>query len=278
MPQLPSADGGESSLPGGTVTFLLTDIEGSTRLWEAHPAAMQQALLRYEALAENLVVQHRGHLVKIRGEGDSLFCVFADAADALSAACALQQAYQQEPWPESAPIKVRMALHSGEGGLRNGDYYGPTVNRCARLRAIGRGGQVLLSQATQALLREALPSGCHLKSLGRHHLRDLPGPEHVFQLLHPSLPDDFAPLVSREEWPSNLPLPLTRFIGRAQELESVLALLAETRLLTLTGAGGTGKTRLAMEAAGRFADSFPGDVWFVPLADLSAPHLMPAAL
>src|SRR5919205_2516297 len=141
-------------LPTGTVTFLLTDIEGSTRLWEQHPAAMRQALVRHDALVETVVIEHGGVVVRPRGEGDSRFAVFARATDAVAAAAALQQALHAEPWPTPTPLCVRMALHTGEADLRAGDYYGTVVNRCARLRAVAHSGQTLLSEATYDLVRE----------------------------------------------------------------------------------------------------------------------------
>src|SRR5688500_17569436 len=154
-----------ADLPTGTVTFLLTDIEGSTRLWEEQPEAMRQALARHDALAASVIDEHGGTLLKRRGEGDSLFAVFARATDALAAATARQQALVHEPWLTPTPLRVRMALHTGEADQQEDDYFGPAVNRCARLRAAAHGGQVLLSQATQALVREELPEGTTLKEL-----------------------------------------------------------------------------------------------------------------
>jgi len=184
-------------LPTGTVTFLLTDIEGSTRLWEQYPDAMRAALARHDALAAAILAQHRGLLVKSRGEGDSLFVVFDRATDAVAAACDLQRAFVAEPWPAGIALRVRMALHTGELDHHEGDYYGAAVNRCARLRAIAHGGQVVLSKTTHALAQEALPEGVSLRRLGSHRLQDLRRPEYVFQLLHPNLPADFPPLRSR---------------------------------------------------------------------------------
>ena len=267
-----------TALPSGTVTFLLTDIEGSTRLWEEHAEAMRQALARYEALATSIVETHQGRLIKSRGEGDSLFCVFARASDAVSCACALQQAFQEEAWPEETPLKVRLALHTGEADLRDGDYYGSTVNRCARLRALAQGGQVLVSQATQDLVADILLEGSRLKSLGQHRLRDLSRPEQIFQLLHPALPADFPPLKSLGVLPTNLPVQLTSFIGREKEIAQVKGLLAGTHLLTLTGSGGCGKTRLGLQVAADLIEAYPDGVWLVELAALSDPTLVPQAL
>jgi class 3 adenylate cyclase len=183
-------------LPVGTVTFLLTDVEGSTKLWEEHPEAMRAALARHDALASAIVAGNRGTLIKSRGEGDSLFAVFHRATDAVAAACALQQAFRSEPWPTPGPLRVRAAVHTGEAELREGDYYGSAVNRCARLRAVAHGGQVLLSMATEELVREALPGGASLRDLGLHRLPDLAHPERVFQLVHPALHGEFPPLRS----------------------------------------------------------------------------------
>jgi class 3 adenylate cyclase len=182
-----------SELPTGTVTFLFTDIEGSTRLWERHAEPMRLALARHDALAAALVEAHAGTLVKSRGEGDSLFAVFARASDALAAACALQQALLAEAWPVETPLRVRMALHTGEADRREDSYYGAEVNRCARLRSVAHGGQVLLSRTTYDLVRDALPEGASLWDLREQRLKDLTRPEHVFQLLHPALRVDFPP-------------------------------------------------------------------------------------
>jgi predicted ATPase/class 3 adenylate cyclase/Tfp pilus assembly protein PilF len=264
------------NLPAGTVTFLLTDIEGSTRLWEQHPDAMRAALTRHDALANRLIPQHEGILVKSRGEGDSLFAVFARATDAAQAALALQQALTAQPWPTPIPLLVRMALHTGEADLREADYYGPPVNRCARLRAIAHGGQILLSQTTQTLVRDALPASCSLRSLGEHRLRDLSRAESVFQMLHPALPSEFPPLKSLDNpaLPNNLPLQMTSFIGREKQIAEVSTLLDKTRLLTLTGSGGCGKTRLGMQVAADLLEDYPDGVWVVELAALSDPALV----
>jgi predicted ATPase/class 3 adenylate cyclase len=261
--------------PTGTVTFLFTDIEGSTRLWEQQPEAMSAALARHDPLAAALIAQHRGTLLKSRGEGDSLFAVFASATDAVAAACALQQAFLSETWPAETPLRVRMALHTGEAEQRTGDYYGPAVNRCARLRAIAHGGQVLLSLATEELVLETLPTEARLLDLGLHRLRDLSQPERVFQLIHPNLPPDFPPLRSLAALPHNLPIQLTSFIGREKEIADVKRLLSATRLLTVAGAGGCGKTRLALQVAAGLAEEYADGVWLVELAALADPALVP---
>jgi class 3 adenylate cyclase len=230
-------------LPTGTLTFVLTDVEGSTRLWELAPAEMGKAMARHDALIEQSVERNAGNLVRPRGEGDSRFAVFARARDAVAAARDIQQALAAETWPTPTPLRVRIALHTGEADLRAGDYYGSDVNRCARLRAIGHGGQTLLSQSTFGLVRDALPENVSLRDLGEHRLKDLQRPERVYQLLVTGLPAEFPPLLSVDAFRNNLPVQLTSFVGRERELLEIKQLLTATHLLTVTGPGGTGKTR-----------------------------------
>src|SRR5262249_42167481 len=192
-------------LPEGTVTFLFTDIEGSTRLWEQHPEPMRLALARHHSLVSQGIEEHGGSVITRQGEGDSFVAVFARAADAVAAACSLQRELQAERWPTETPVRVRMALHTGEADLRDGDYFGVAVNRCARLRGVGHGGQTLLSQTTAALVREHLPSGMSLGDLGTHRLKDLQRPERIFQLLHLDLPQAFPPLRTLDLRPTHLP-------------------------------------------------------------------------
>jgi class 3 adenylate cyclase len=276
-------------LPTGTVTFLFTDIEGSTRLWETHPHGMRRALARHDALAADIVARHDGVLVKPRGEGDSLFCVFDRATDALTAACALQRALLAEPWHDYAKaegerqktpavfsLRVRMALHTGEANQRDGDYYGPAINRCARLRAIGHGGQVLLSGVTFDLVRDHLPPRVTLEDRGQHGLKDLERrPEQVYQVRHPDLPAEFPPLKSQNNLPNNLPMQVTSFVGRDREMAEIKRHLVHSRLVTLTGSGGTGKTRLSLQVAADLLDAFRDGAWLVELAPLSEPNLVP---
>jgi len=177
------------SLPTGVVTFLLTDIEGSTRLWEREPDTMRQALARHDAIVNACVQRQHGHVVKSKGEGDSVFAVFEHVRDAVTTALVLQCALAVEVWPTSTPIRVRMALHTGQIEVHNGDYNGVAVNRCARLRALASGGQVLLSGVSAQLTKDQLPAGASLKDLGTQQLRDLSGPERVWQLVHPWMPD-----------------------------------------------------------------------------------------
>ena len=175
------------ALPTGVVTFLLTDIQGSTRLWEHEPDSMRAALVRHDAIVFACVRRLNGHVIKSKGEGDSVFAVFRHVRDAVAAAIVLQCALNAERWVTSAPIRVRMAIHTGQIELRDGDYYGPTVNRCARLRALAEGGQVLLSGVTAQIVRAQLPAGASLTDLGTRQLKDISAPEHVWQLMHPQM-------------------------------------------------------------------------------------------
>lgn len=255
-------------LPQGIVTFLLTDIEGSTKLWEESPQPMAVAVTRHDALAARLIVQHNGMLVKSRGEGDSLFAVFARTTDAVLAAYNMQKALHAERWPTPRPILVRMALHVGEAELRDGDYFGGTVNRCARLRAAGSGGQILVSQAVREVVRDTLPSSLGFRDLGEHRLRDLTRPERVFQLMADDLPHEFGPLHTLNMHPNNLPVQRDALIGRERQVNAVQTLLRQpnVRLVTLLGPGGTGKTRLALHVAADMLDDFDDGVYLVPLA------------
>ncbi len=264
------------ALPSGTVTFLFTDIAGSTQLWEQHPQAMQQALARHDALLRAGIAAHGGAVVKSTGDG--LLAVFARATDAVHAALAAQRSLVAEEWGPIGLLGVRMALHTGVTQERDGDYFGPPLNRVARLLAAGHGHQVLLSLATATLVQDQLPSGVSVRDLGERHLKDLARPEHVFQLLVPDLPAEFPPLRALETWPNNLPAPLTSFVGRAQECAAVAELLASQRLVTLTGPGGTGKTRLALHVAADRLEQCSHGVWLVELAPLADPLLVPLAV
>ena len=252
------------SLPTGTVTFLLTDVEGSTQKWENAPDAMRRALIRHDALAAQTAALHGGKVLKERGEGDSLFIVFDSPASALAAACALQLAFFEELWPEETPLRVRMALHLGNADQRDGDYYGPVVNRCARLRSIGQGGQILLSEAIQQAAANALPEQTFLDDLGLQKLKDL-GSEHVWMLCHPALPEN---RLLKPQY-HNLPVQLTTFIGRERELGEVKRALETSRLLTLAGSGGCGKTRLALQVAADRPEIEQEGVWLIELAPLT---------
>jgi class 3 adenylate cyclase len=267
-------DQGLAELPSGTVTFFLTDVEGSTRLWDAKPNAMEAAIARHDAILHEVVREHGGVLLKHKGEGDSAFAVFGRASDAVAAAVAAQRAFGAEAWPAGCTIRVRMAIHTGEAELRERDYYGPAVNRTARLRGITHGSQTVISRATADLVRDRLADGVCLVDLGEHRLRDLERAEVVFGLVHPDLETQFPPLLSLEALPNNLPEQLTSLVGRDREIGEIRTALHEARLVTLTGAAGCGKTRLALQAAAESLDEFDDGVWFVDLAPVADAELV----
>ena len=259
-------------LPSGTVTFLFTDIQGSTKLWESQPDAMRAALARHDALLRTAVEDNEG--VVFKTIGDAFCAAFATAPNALRAALAAQQQLSAEMWPASLTLQVRMALHTGAAELRDNDYFGQPLNRVARLLATGYGGQTLLSHVTYDLVCDALPLQTTLKDLKAHRLKDLGRPEHVFQLNHPDLPAEFPPLKSLDSVANNLPQQVTSFIGRKKELASVQEALLKSRLLTLTGSGGSGKSRLALQAAADLLETYPDGVWLIELAPLADPLLV----
>jgi predicted ATPase/class 3 adenylate cyclase len=262
----------EADLPAGTVTFLLTDIEGSTRLWESVPEAMEVALERHNRLLVGVVEGHGGVVVTSRGEGDSFFAVFPSAVAAVEAAGACQFRLNGEAWPAGAVLRVRMGLHTGEARARGSDRvdHAP-INRCARVKAAGHGGQVLVTKTTRDLAGGRLGGGLGLKRLGEFRLRDLAEPEVIYQLTHPDLPADFPALNTLSERTSNLPLQVSSFIGRARELEQIAAALGQARVVTLTGPGGVGKTRLALQAAGQVLPRFGDGAWLCELAPVRDP-------
>ena len=259
-----------SELPGGTVTFLFTDVQGSTRLWETAPDVMMGAMAQHDEVIESAVSVHNGHIVKPRGEGDSRFVVFPRASDALAAAVQVQQGFAATEWPTPSRILVRMALHTGVAELELGDYYGSAVNRAARLRGIGHGGQTLLSQATWELVRDHMPDGADIRDMGEHKLRDLTRPEHVYQVDIDGLQGSFPSLKSLDAIPNNLPEQLTEFVGREAELQEAERLLEGSRLLTLLGPGGVGKSRLALQTAAEVSSAYEHGVYFVSLAPIDS--------
>jgi len=244
--------------PSGTVTFLFTDIEGSTRLWQQDEVAMRAALSRHDALLRGVIVEHGGVVFSTMGDG--LAAAFSSASSAVAAALGVQQQLDAQVWPTATPIRVRMGLHTGEAELRDGDYFGTPVNQAARLMAIGHGGQVLVSAATAGLVG---PVG--LVDLGVHRLKDLPAPQRVFQLGD----GRFPPLRSVDTVPGNLPTMLTELVGRAEDIADLVALVERERLVTLTGVGGVGKTSLALAVAAASTGSFPDGCWFAELASAS---------
>jgi predicted ATPase/class 3 adenylate cyclase/DNA-binding CsgD family transcriptional regulator len=260
-------------LPTGTVTLLLADVEGSTRLWETQPEQMTAAMARMNQVVSDTIATHSGVRPVEQGEGDSFVAAFARASDAVACALELQRA-------PLAPIRLRIGIHTGEIQLRDeGNYAGPTINRTARLRDLGHGGQTLLSGATEALVLDGLPDEVWLSDLGTHSLRDLPRPERVMQLCHPDLANEFPSLrVSKAVVSQHLPMQLTSFVGRDDQLTQVRELLTQNRLVTLTGAGGTGKTRLAIEVARQHSGGFGDGICYVDLAPITDPDVVPIAV
>jgi predicted ATPase/class 3 adenylate cyclase len=265
-----------AGLPTGTVTFLFTDIEGSTTRWEHQPEAMRLALARHDEILRSAIAEHGGHVVKTMG--DAFHAAFSRAPDGLAAAIDAQRRLQSEAWDEVAPLRVRMALHTGAAEERDGDYFGPVLNRAARLMSVGHGGQVLLSQPTYELVRDELPEATTVIDLGEHRLKDLSRPEHAYQLAHQDIDAQFPPLRSLDSVPNNLPRQLTSFVGREQEMADVKRLLAATSLLTLVGTGGAGKTRLSLQVAADLVDEYRDGVWIVELAPLADGSLVAQAV
>ena len=233
-----------ASPPTGTVTFLFTDIEGSTKLWENNAPAMQAALARHDELLKRAIEERGGYVFKT--VGDAFCAAFSTASDALEAALEAQRLVLKERWDESASLRVRMALHMGAAEERDGDYFGPPVNRVARLLSAAHGGQVLLSLPTHEMVRDQLPAGMSLAELGEHRLKDLFRPERVYQLVSPDLPSEFPPLRTLDAYRNNLPLQPTPLVGREEEISEVCDHLRrdEIRLLTLTGPGGSARQGL----------------------------------
>ena len=267
------APGGRARLwpvdaPAGTVTFLFTDIEGSTRLWESAPVAMRAALTRHDALLRAAISAHSGYVFSTGGDGFA--ASFARGADALAAAADAQQALGVEPWPDGASLKVRMGLHTGEVEERDGDYFGPAVNRAARLMAVAHGGQTVCSAATAGVV----DTGVVLVDLGEHRLRDLAEAQRVFQLGE----ETFPPLRSVEAFRTNLPRELSSFIGRDTELQAVAKQLAAGRVVSIVGVGGVGKTRLALHVASDLLPNYADGAWVCELASVTEPASIPDAV
>ena len=256
-----------AELPTGIVTFLFTDVEGSTRLWEDQPDVMRSALARHDEILRDAVASHGGQVVKSTGDG--MLSVFASVHEALGACLDGQRVLMGEVWSGSiGPLRVRMGLHAGEAELRDGDYYGSAVNRAARLTAVGHGGQVLVSESVEALIRGRIPSDAALVDLGVHRLRDLAEGLRVFQLSHPDLLGEYPPLRSLDVVPGNLPRQVSSFVGRERELAELGELVRRRPLVTLTGVGGVGKTRLALQVAAEVAPDFPDGAWCCELASV----------
>ena len=260
-------------LPTGTVTLLLADVEGSTRLWETQPEQMTAALAALNRTVNETVAAHDGVRPVEQGEGDSFVAAFARASDAVACALVLERA-------PLAPIKLRIGLHTGEIQLRDeGNYAGPTINRTARLRDLAHGGQTVLSGVTESLVVDRLPDGVWLTELGSYPLRGVPRPERVVQLCHPDLCNEFPPLRVRTVVAShNLPVQLTSFVGRQDKMAELRQIIVDNRLITLTGAGGAGKTRLAVEVAAQLTTEFGDGVWYVDLAPITNPVVVPVTV
>ncbi|MBS1723015.1 MAG: tetratricopeptide repeat protein [Armatimonadetes bacterium] len=258
----------------GAVTFLFTDIEGSTTLWESYPEEMRVSLARHDALMRESIESNGGSVFKTIGDA---FCAsFDSAGQALAAVTAAQLAILRESWPANARIRVRMAVHTGPADARDNDFFGQSLNRVARILAVAHGGQVVFSHAAYELAQAHRPDQTEFSDLGVHRLKDLINPERIYQVVHPLLQREFPPLKSLDAatQPNNLPVQVTSFVGRERELERISGLLETERVVTLTGSGGCGKTRLALQAASDAAGRFPDGVWFVDLAPVSDPRLV----
>ncbi len=260
-------------LPTGTVTFVFTDIEGSTERWERNRPSMERAVRRHDDIVRSAFVSHRGHVFKTIG--DAFCAAFGRPEDAVNATLAAQRELALDD--ETSGLRVRAAVHTGTADERNGDYFGAAVNRVARLLAIGHGGQVLVSSATTDLVLGDLPPEASLRDLGEHRLRDLARPERVYQLVAPGLALDFPPLRSLDSLPNNLPHVLTPFVGLDSEIAEITALIRKHRLVTLIGSGGIGKTRASLQVAASMLEGSGDGVWFVELAPLSSgDYVVPA--
>ena len=262
--------------PSAVTTFLFTDIEGSTRLWEQEPERMQAALARHDAIVRAAVERNDGQVVKMSGDG--VHAAFGDPLNAVCAAVQLQEALADSVATNDVPLHVRCGVHAGVAERRDMDFFGSAVNRAARIMSVAHGGQVLLSQAVALLIGQRLPEDVALRDLGSIRLRDLSSPERIFQIVHARLRRDFPTLRSLEATPNNLPQQITSFVGRERELTDVSKLLRGARLLTLIGPGGIGKTRLSLQVAAEAMDDYPQGVWLVELAPLADARLVAQAV
>ncbi|WP_158409223.1 adenylate/guanylate cyclase domain-containing protein [Fimbriimonas ginsengisoli] len=245
--------------------FLFTDIEGSTRLWEADAERMQGALAEHDAIIKAAVAANHGEVFKTIG--DAFCCFFVDGGDAISAAVEIQLGLASRNWSPLPDLRTRVSIYSGAAATRENDFFGPALNRAARVLAAAHGGQILVSQSVMDGV-VALPRGITLRDLGQHRLRDVQQPEYLYQVLHAELQPEFPPLRTLTTTPDHLPKPVSSFVGREREVGQIASMLRQTRLLTLTGAGGTGKTRLALEVARRRRADYGDGAWFVDLSPL----------
>src|SRR6185503_9286024 len=268
------------TLPSGTVTFLFTDIEGSTKMALGYPDAMPALLAQHNAFMHKAIEAHNGFVFQI--VGDSFSAAFHNASDALNATIDAQRLLYNEAW-SPAPIKVRMGIHTGAAQLeienKENTYSGyATLAMTQRIMSAGHGGQILISQSTFDLIRDQLPKNAKLIDMGERSLKDVVRPEHLYQLMVPDLPSEFAPLNTLESFNHNLPAQLTSFIGREKEMDEIKNLIAAQRIVTLTGSGGAGKTRLSLRVGAECLDQFSGGIWFVELAPVTNPALVPQTL
>jgi predicted ATPase/class 3 adenylate cyclase len=263
-------------LPSGTVTLLFTDIEGSTQHWEQQRAAMPEVLRRHDELLRAAIEAHGGHVFKTMG--DQFCAAFSHASDGIAAAADAQRALAAEDWSAIGGLAARMALYSGATDERDGDYFGPTVNRVARLLSVAHGGQVVVSGSTAPLLRGVVPEHTELLDLGSHRLKDLTEPEQVWQLTIDGLRTEFPALKSLDTIPNNLPIQPTSFRGREHDLEELKGLLSQHKLLTLVGSGGVGKTRLALQVGAEVLDQYPDGVWLIDFAPINDPELVSSVI
>jgi predicted ATPase/class 3 adenylate cyclase len=266
------------SLTTRTTALLLTDVVGSTALWQAHPEQMSAAMARHHDIVAKTVAAHGGRLPQDQGEGDARFAAFESAIAAVAAAVDIQRALAAEAWPEPVRLSVRMGIHAGEVLERDGNLFGDPVNRCARIRGLAHGGQVLLSGTTKELVEGWPPEGVGMLDLGEHRMKDLTAPVRIYQVTHPDLPAEFPPLASLNRARHNLPVQLSSFVGRAAALAELVALVRAHPLVTVTGFGGMGKTRLALQAGAELADGDGDGVWFVDLSAVRDPAGLPEAV
>src|SRR5947207_7105513 len=273
---MPEPHRADTSQVTGTVTFLFTDIEGSTRLWEQEPERMRPALARHDAVSRAAVEGNRGVVVKMTGDG--VHAVFDDPLDAINATLDLQHAIGNLHDTNGITLSVRCGVHAGAVQRRDNDFYGSAVNRGARIMSAAHGGQVLVSHAVATLVLDRLPAGVALRDLGSVRLRDLAHPERVYQVVGSELRAEFPALRSMEATPNNLSHQITSFIGREREFGEVKKMLREARLVTLHGVGGLGKTRLSLQVAADVLDEYPDGVWFVELAPITDAQLVPQAV
>ncbi|MGZ4729632.1 MAG: ATP-binding protein, partial [Acidimicrobiales bacterium] len=270
---VPSSSRPSPGSPSGNTTFLFTDVEGSTRLWELDQEGMRSALTTHDLILREVIADHGGEVVKHLGDG--LLAVFGSAPAGVGAAVDAQRRLVGQPWDLGEPLLVRMALHTGDATeARDGDYFGPVLNRCARLIGVAHGGQIIVSQATSLALDDHVAPGFGLTPLGQHRLRDLLRPEQVAQVTADGLPTDFPPLRSLDLWQGHLPLQMTSFVGRDDELAELADLVPAERVVTLVGPGGVGKTRLSLQVAADVLHRFADGAWFVDLASITDPSLV----